>query len=126
MTSTQKLRARTAPGFIECDADITAGVKALRRQCAVMRHAHDVAGDPPLRRRPGGFSGLARIVVGALSGTPMPLDALASGVAQQGATALSTTTIDRAIAAAVPALDAVARKMHVAATRRAVQMALAS
>lgn len=69
---------------------------------------------------------LARIVVGALSGAPMQLDALASGVAQQGATALSTTTIDRAIAAAVPALDAVARKMHVTATRRAVQMALAS
>ncbi len=64
MTSTQKLRARSAPGFIESDADITAGVNALRRQCCVMRHAHDIAGDPPLRRRPGGFAGLARIVVG--------------------------------------------------------------
>jgi DNA-3-methyladenine glycosylase II len=29
-----------------------------------MRRAHDVAGDPPLRRDPAGFSGLARLVVG--------------------------------------------------------------
>lgn len=29
-----------------------------------MRHVHEVAGDPPLRRRPAGFEGLARIIVG--------------------------------------------------------------
>ena len=29
-----------------------------------MRHAHDLAGAPPLRRRPAGFEGLARIIVG--------------------------------------------------------------
>src|SRR5689334_27321 len=29
-----------------------------------MRRVHDVAGHPPLRRRPGGFEGLARIIVG--------------------------------------------------------------
>ncbi|MGH2668241.1 MAG: FAD-dependent oxidoreductase, partial [bacterium] len=39
-------------------------VKALRRKCPTMRHVHDTAGDPPLRRRPAGFEGLARIIVG--------------------------------------------------------------
>jgi DNA-3-methyladenine glycosylase II len=29
-----------------------------------MRHVHDTAGDPPLRRRPAGFEGLARVIVG--------------------------------------------------------------
>jgi DNA-3-methyladenine glycosylase II len=29
-----------------------------------MRMVHDAAGDPPLRRRPAGFEGLARIIVG--------------------------------------------------------------
>ena len=29
-----------------------------------MRRVHDLAGDPPLRRRPAGFEGLARIIVG--------------------------------------------------------------
>ena len=41
-----------------------AGVRALRRKCAIMRHVHDTAGDPPLRLRPAGFEGLARIIVG--------------------------------------------------------------
>ncbi len=50
--------------IIETEADIRAGVKALRRKCATMRHVHDTAGDPPLRRRPAGFEGLARIIVG--------------------------------------------------------------
>lgn len=59
-----KLRTRTVPGFIETEADIAKGVRALRRACPIMRRAHDIAGDPPLRRRPAGFEGLARIVVG--------------------------------------------------------------
>ena len=59
-----KIRARKPAGFIETEADIAKGVRALRRSCPVMRRAHDVAGDPPLRRRPAGFEGLARIVVG--------------------------------------------------------------
>ena len=50
--------------IIATEADIRAGVKALRRKCPTMRHVHDTAGDPPLRRRPSGFEGLARIVVG--------------------------------------------------------------
>jgi DNA-3-methyladenine glycosylase II len=44
--------------------DLRAGVRALRRKCATMRHVHEVAGAPPLRRRPAGFEGLARIIVG--------------------------------------------------------------
>src|SRR5262245_3084931 len=50
--------------LIEAEADLHDGVRALRRKCAVMRRVHDAAGDPPLRRRPAGFEGLARIVVG--------------------------------------------------------------
>ncbi|MFM9883834.1 MAG: FAD binding domain-containing protein [Burkholderiales bacterium] len=68
----------------------------------------------------------ARVFVGALSGAPRPLDGLAKGIAQQGAAALTMSTVDRAISAAVPELDAVARKMHVTATMRAVQQAFSS
>jgi DNA-3-methyladenine glycosylase II len=50
--------------IIDTEADIRAGVKALRRKCPTMRHVHDTAGDPPLRRRPAGFEGLARVIVG--------------------------------------------------------------
>jgi DNA-3-methyladenine glycosylase II len=50
--------------IITTEADIRAGVKALRRKCATMRHVHDTAGDPPLRRRQAGFEGLARVIVG--------------------------------------------------------------
>jgi DNA-3-methyladenine glycosylase II len=50
--------------IIATEADVRAGVKALRRKCATMRHVHDTAGDPPLRRGLAGFEGLARIIVG--------------------------------------------------------------
>ena len=50
--------------IIATEADSRAGVKALRRKCPTMRHVHDTAGDPPLRRRPAGFEGLARVIVG--------------------------------------------------------------
>ncbi len=50
--------------IIASEADIRAGVKALRRKCATMRQVHDRAGDPPLRRRAAGFEGLARVIVG--------------------------------------------------------------
>lgn len=49
--------------YIETEADIAAGVRALRRRCALMRRAHDVAGLPPLRRRPAGLEGLVRVIV---------------------------------------------------------------
>ncbi len=50
--------------IIASEADIVAGMRALRRRCAHMRRIHDLAGDPPLRRRAPGFEGLVRIVIG--------------------------------------------------------------
>ena len=62
--SRTRSRPRPQPRIIAADSDIRDGVRALRRKCAIMRRLHDLAGDPPLRRRPAGFEGLARIVVG--------------------------------------------------------------
>ncbi len=59
-----EVRGTRHSGFIQSEADIRLGMKALRRKCAGMRLAHDLAGDPPLRRRAAGFEGLARIIVG--------------------------------------------------------------
>lgn len=53
----------TAKSLIENESDIAAGVKALRRKCQILRGIHDRTGPPPLRRRQGGFKGLAQIVV---------------------------------------------------------------
>lgn len=50
--------------IIAVERDVAEGVRALRRKCPVMRQVHDLAGHPPLRRREGGFEGLARIIVG--------------------------------------------------------------
>lgn len=50
--------------IIETDDDVLAGVRSLRRKCAIIRRAHDLAGNPPLRRRESGFEGLARIIIG--------------------------------------------------------------
>jgi DNA-3-methyladenine glycosylase II len=50
--------------IIATEVDLRDGVRSLRRRCATMRHVHDTAGDPPLRRRPAGFEGLARVIVG--------------------------------------------------------------
>lgn len=50
--------------IIETDADLREGIRALRRKCPHLRRVHDRAGDPPLRRHPPGFEGLARIIVG--------------------------------------------------------------
>jgi DNA-3-methyladenine glycosylase II len=58
------LESRAAPRCIDGDNDVRDGVLALRRDCAVIRMMHDLVGDPPLRRRTGGFEGLARIVIG--------------------------------------------------------------
>jgi DNA-3-methyladenine glycosylase II len=58
------VRAPGHSGFIVGEGDIRLGIKALRRKCPAMRRAHDLAGDPPVRRRAAGFEGLARIIVG--------------------------------------------------------------
>src|SRR5262245_8657182 len=60
----KKSRTPAAVRIIVTETDIRDGVRALRRKCAIMRHVHDTAGDPPLRRRPAGFEGLARVIVG--------------------------------------------------------------
>jgi DNA-3-methyladenine glycosylase II len=57
-------RAGPSPRIIAAESDIRAGVRALRRKCPVMRRVHDLTGLPPLRRRPAGFEGLARVIVG--------------------------------------------------------------
>jgi DNA-3-methyladenine glycosylase II len=58
------VRSRPQPRIIAAESDIRDGVRMLRRKCAIMRHVHDLAGHPPLRRRPAGFEGLGRIIVG--------------------------------------------------------------
>jgi DNA-3-methyladenine glycosylase II len=57
-------RRKPETRVIACDADVRMGVRALRRKCALIRRAHDLAGDPPLRRFQPGFEGLARIITG--------------------------------------------------------------
>jgi DNA-3-methyladenine glycosylase II len=57
-------RALARARVIAAEADLRDGVRALRRKCAIMRRVHDMTGHPPLRRRPAGFEGLARIIVG--------------------------------------------------------------
>ncbi|MDX2155945.1 MAG: DNA-3-methyladenine glycosylase 2 family protein [Hyphomicrobiaceae bacterium] len=59
-----RARHRSSPRLIESEHDLAVGIRSLRRKCGVVRIMHDKAGMPPLRRRPGGFEGLARIIVG--------------------------------------------------------------
>ena len=49
--------------IIESVIDIEEGVAALARKCPHLRRVHAAAGMPPLRRRPGGFEGLAQAIV---------------------------------------------------------------
>jgi len=56
--------SRPMTRLIASNDDIAAGVRALRRKCAVMRRIHETTGHPPMRRREPGFEGLARIIVG--------------------------------------------------------------
>ena len=50
--------------IIESEADIAEGAKALARACKHMAGVYEVTGPPPLRRRPDGFEGIARIITG--------------------------------------------------------------
>ena len=49
---------------IASETDIREGVAALTGACPHLARVHALAGDPPLRPRPKGFEGLARVVVG--------------------------------------------------------------
>lgn len=49
---------------IGSDADIREGLAALTAASPHLARVHALAGDPPLRKRPKGFEGLARIIVG--------------------------------------------------------------
>ena len=49
---------------IKTEIDLKEGVAALIRSCRHLARVHALAGDPPLRRRPAGFKGLARVIVG--------------------------------------------------------------
>lgn len=50
--------------IIRTEKDLTQGIEAIGRICPDMKRAYKIVGRPPLRRRKGGFEGLARIVVG--------------------------------------------------------------
>jgi DNA-3-methyladenine glycosylase II len=47
---------------IRTERDLKEGVTALVKSCAHLARVHALAGDPPLRRRPTGFKGLARVI----------------------------------------------------------------
>jgi len=49
---------------IRTEKDLKQGVSALVGSCAHMARVHALSGDPPLRRRPMGFEGLSRVIVG--------------------------------------------------------------
>jgi DNA-3-methyladenine glycosylase II len=49
---------------IGTEADIKEGLAALTSVCPHLALVHGLAGDPPLRKRPKGFEGLARVIVG--------------------------------------------------------------
>jgi carbon-monoxide dehydrogenase medium subunit len=68
----------------------------------------------------------ARIAMGALGGSPVPLDELAARVAADGRAAATPAAVEAAVRAAAPALDAVETRMHATAVRRAVEQALAA
>jgi carbon-monoxide dehydrogenase medium subunit len=63
----------------------------------------------------------ARVFLGALSGAPQPLPALARDIAERGNAAATREATDAAVAGAAPTLDPVERRMHAGALRRALQ-----
>jgi carbon-monoxide dehydrogenase medium subunit len=66
----------------------------------------------------------ARIFLGALSGAPQPLPALAEEAAQSGQAAKDA--VAAAVAQAAPDLDPIERRMAAAAVRRAIQRVFSS
>jgi len=49
---------------IGSDADIREGLEALTVACPHLARVHALTGNPPLRKRPKGFEGLSRVIVG--------------------------------------------------------------
>jgi len=49
---------------IRTKIDLKEGVAALIRSCGHLARVYALSGEPPLRRRPAGFKGLSRVVVG--------------------------------------------------------------
>jgi DNA-3-methyladenine glycosylase II len=49
---------------IGSDADIREGLAALTGACPHLARVHALTGNPPLRKRPKGFEGLSRVIVG--------------------------------------------------------------
>lgn len=88
-------KRKAPPRLIETADDLRDGIRVLRRRCAIARLMHDAAGEPPLRRRPAGFEGLARIVVGQQL-------SVASAAAIWGRTAAAVTPFDAQNLAATP------------------------
>jgi DNA-3-methyladenine glycosylase II len=62
--SSRRPPAPRSTGRLDTLDDLHAGLRSLRRTCPLLRAIHARSGDPPLRRRPGGLPGLARIIVG--------------------------------------------------------------
>ena len=46
------------------DADISEGLEVLTGVCPHLARVHAVTGNPPVRKRPKGFEGLSRVIVG--------------------------------------------------------------
>ncbi len=69
---------------------------------------------------------LARLVVGALDGPPVCLDALARTIAREGPPAATTEAIASGVAGAMPNADGIARKMHEAVVARCLAQAFGS
>ncbi len=55
-------RGNLAIRRIRTKRDLNEGVEALIRSCRHMSRVHAISGAPPLRRRPAGFKGLARVI----------------------------------------------------------------
>ena len=108
---------RKTSRIIADEADIRAGVRALKRACPGMAKAHALTGDPPLRRWSSRFDGLARIVVGQQLST-------ASAAAIQARLKLAVDPLDAA--GLLAASDATLRGAGLSAGKIATLRAVAS
>jgi carbon-monoxide dehydrogenase medium subunit len=70
-------------------------------------------------------AGAARILLGALRGTPRPLPVLAQQVAREGQSAASKRAVTESLAQSVPDLDVVERRMATSAVMRALMQVFA-